>query len=723
MTDAKASETTEELDEAAEGDPKRPQFKALFLALGADQQDEVISHLEECGCEVFCRDRRTRGLQLLTATKMDLVLLGLQLTDADGLQFCAEFRKDSGFHGIPLVVIGGEGDGGTNCVQALDNGADDFIPDPYNPKVFRARIRRLLRKRSRAAVASSSLSVQVSSGELPGVVSFLEAEVKTGKLLVRCGSNTAVIYFREGRLVNATAPNCEGTSAITEALCWPTSHVTFEDCEVADADIKFNLEPTGTLMNCVFEVDEFHEAQNLLPAADVMFVAGPEPLPPDATREQKLLAGLAVEGYTIEHMVRGQRLSERQATMCLRELIEKKHIVASDPPFANYSADAHRHCSHHSSRFLENRLLEVKNALTAITFPITPPTGKIPFAPADWVTPEPRLLVIGDSREHMQALRASLEVLVTSQTNARPPSRTLRGGVKITRYRFGEKQALDVAELPAVLSTAVVTAMDEILEEACALLVMVTDQGRKTVQSIGLAVRQLRIRFKSICYHVVPQVRNKHGEYSFHMDCHQCGYSLAVDMALAGSTGECPICNANVTIPDAMDHLAEVMHLPDDVPIVLLQPTSAKHVRDLMLFLIDSVLNACAPPPDSDAPLKHSTQILSHTEVKGRVAKQDFHPVQLEDLAASRLTPEPPPVPPPANLPTIAAPRRAAAAPPPAEEPPAHATAFPFSLDELIDEDPAATNSDSGVENTIDEIINTDDDAFDIDDFIRKVRK
>ncbi|MDD5657321.1 MAG: response regulator transcription factor [Elusimicrobia bacterium] len=55
-------------------------------------------------------------------------------------------RNDSGLRRLPILCINPRG-GGADGVAYLDAGADDFVNRPFNPHIFLARVRTLLRRR------------------------------------------------------------------------------------------------------------------------------------------------------------------------------------------------------------------------------------------------------------------------------------------------------------------------------------------------------------------------------------------------------------------------------------------------------------------------------------------------------------------------------------------------------------------------------------------------
>jgi two-component system KDP operon response regulator KdpE len=71
----------------------------------------------------------------------DLVILDLGLPDLDGIEVCRRIRS---FSNVPVVVLSAYGDE-RRKVEALDEGADDFITKPFGMAELEARLRVAIR--------------------------------------------------------------------------------------------------------------------------------------------------------------------------------------------------------------------------------------------------------------------------------------------------------------------------------------------------------------------------------------------------------------------------------------------------------------------------------------------------------------------------------------------------------------------------------------------------
>lgn len=131
--------------------------------LVVDDEVEIVRALRRSllahDYEVFTAHSGEEALEVWRASRPDVMLLDLGLPGISGLSVCQRIRAESSLPIIVLSVKGAERD----KVQALDLGADDYVPKPFGVDEVLARIRVALRHTARLA---SGIGPRFESGPL-----------------------------------------------------------------------------------------------------------------------------------------------------------------------------------------------------------------------------------------------------------------------------------------------------------------------------------------------------------------------------------------------------------------------------------------------------------------------------------------------------------------------------------------------------------------------------
>ncbi|NVJ52344.1 MAG: response regulator transcription factor [Campylobacteraceae bacterium] len=104
--------------------------------------DVLTQYLKQYHIEVTNYEEPFLALSSLKMQKYDLLILDLTLPGMDGLDVCKEVVKN---FDIPIIISSARSDI-TDKVTALQLGADDYLPKPYDPRELEVRIKTILRR-------------------------------------------------------------------------------------------------------------------------------------------------------------------------------------------------------------------------------------------------------------------------------------------------------------------------------------------------------------------------------------------------------------------------------------------------------------------------------------------------------------------------------------------------------------------------------------------------
>jgi adenylate cyclase len=103
----------------------------------------VEAMLGPLGYEIVMATSGQEALEKMRTDPPDLVLSDIVMPGMNGYDLCRKIRDDPATRFLPVVMVTASGD--QERVQAIEAGADDFMPKPYNQVELRSRVASLIR--------------------------------------------------------------------------------------------------------------------------------------------------------------------------------------------------------------------------------------------------------------------------------------------------------------------------------------------------------------------------------------------------------------------------------------------------------------------------------------------------------------------------------------------------------------------------------------------------
>ncbi len=149
------------------------------------------------------------ALRLANALKPDIILLDLGLPELDGQEVIKELRKAG--HKQPILILSVRNQQ-TDIVQALDNGADDYLTKPFGLEELLARLRTLNRRAvqnqtgGETTITVGDLTIDLMRHEIFRGDQKIDLSVKEFKLLHELAVNANKALTHRHLLVQVWGP-------------------------------------------------------------------------------------------------------------------------------------------------------------------------------------------------------------------------------------------------------------------------------------------------------------------------------------------------------------------------------------------------------------------------------------------------------------------------------------------------------------------------------------
>ncbi len=200
--------------------------KILLIEDDAEITLLLTSFLERYGMEVLAYENPLTALNSMEIESYDVVLLDLTLPDIDGLEVCRRIREK---HDIPIIISSARHDLADKIV-ALDYGADDYLPKPYEPRELVARIQSHIRRYTGTlAKQPSHFSIDTERMQIAKDGVPLELTLAEYELLSLLIKNRQKVISRDFIANNVNAISWESSDRSIDVLISRIRHKIEED--------------------------------------------------------------------------------------------------------------------------------------------------------------------------------------------------------------------------------------------------------------------------------------------------------------------------------------------------------------------------------------------------------------------------------------------------------------------------------------------------------------
>lgn len=254
--------------------------KQKLLLVDADPRSVRVLEvsLRKAGYSVTTATDGMDALSKIELSTPDLVLTDTRLPRLNGYELVRRLKLQPEYRPIPVVFLTSE-KSIEDKIRGLELGVEDYLTKPIFVRELIARVNVLLARQTQERLATNSAVAGARthlSGSLAdmGVVDLLqtfEVSRKSGVATIRDAlDRVATVFFRDGKVVDATLGHLRGEEAVYRALIWTEGTFQVEFHPVQCEDI-IPTSTQGLLMEGMRRVDEWGRLLEQLPPLTTAF--------------------------------------------------------------------------------------------------------------------------------------------------------------------------------------------------------------------------------------------------------------------------------------------------------------------------------------------------------------------------------------------------------------------------------------------------------------------
>jgi DNA-binding response OmpR family regulator len=254
--------------------------KQQLLLVDADSRSVRVLEvsLKKAGYSVTTAKDGVDALAKIELSTPDLILSDTRLPKLDGYALVRKLKERPEWAPIPVVFLTSQ-KSIEDKIRGLELGVEDYLTKPIFVRELIARVNLLLARRTREGIAfrhpatspgRTRFSGSVADMNVVDLLQTFEVSRKSGIVHITNGAARADVFFRDGKVVDATLGKLMGEEAVYRTLIWNEGDFEVEFCKVECPDV-IESSTQGLLMEGMRRVDEWGRLLEALPALTTIF--------------------------------------------------------------------------------------------------------------------------------------------------------------------------------------------------------------------------------------------------------------------------------------------------------------------------------------------------------------------------------------------------------------------------------------------------------------------
>ncbi len=309
-----------------------------ILIVDADTKSQKVLEVsfKKAGYRVVMTDGPVRARELVQDVSPDIIISDTQfVSGGDGFEFLADV-KTGPCKLVPFIFLTEER-ALPQKMRGFELGADDYLTKPIYIKEVTTRVELLLQKRAKEQLTEDD--IEEVEGKLVDITMIdllqaIEEELRSGTIHLTRDGQSAVIYFREGNILDAICGKLQGEEAIYRLMLWPDGEFVLRYHDQVRRVDRVEKDSGALLLEGIRRLEHYNELLDTLPSLHHVFEADYqalsaviEQLPPEVSRILRLFDGLR----SIREVTDGSPVDDVTTLKIVQKLIADKFLLDVTP--------------------------------------------------------------------------------------------------------------------------------------------------------------------------------------------------------------------------------------------------------------------------------------------------------------------------------------------------------------------------------------------------------
>lgn len=202
-----------------------------------------------------------------------LIISSAELPGMSGFELCKRVKENLDWEPIPFVFLIDANSTDTRR-RGLELGVEDFLTRPIYVKEITTRVQLLLQRRAKELLAmadADGVEGALEDGTLIDLLQAIEEHGRTGVAELTRGAHRGVLYFREGRVIDAAMGKLRGAAAVHGMMLWGEGAYVVRYTETVMRRERIESSTQDLLLDGMRAVERWESAQGSGPALDRLF--------------------------------------------------------------------------------------------------------------------------------------------------------------------------------------------------------------------------------------------------------------------------------------------------------------------------------------------------------------------------------------------------------------------------------------------------------------------